>query len=173
MDLENAILEKRFRQDLYYRLNVVPIDIPPLRNHKTDIPALVKHLINKYNQEYGRNVSDISSAALERIMGYDWVGNVRELENFIGRTMINIKMHEHLITLNHLPQTLAIGNQVMTAEPEETILDSFELEENVMRFEKRHIELTLQKCQGNREETARLLGISLRSLYYKIKNLGI
>jgi DNA-binding NtrC family response regulator len=82
-------------------------------------------------------------------------------------------MHEHLITLNHLPQTLAIGNQVMTAEPEETILDSFELEENVMRFEKRHIELTLQKCQGNREETARLLGISLRSLYYKIKNLGI
>lgn len=173
VDLENAILEKRFRQDLYYRLNVVPIDIPPLRNHKTDIPALVKHLINKYNQEYGRNVSDISSAALERIMDYDWVGNVRELENFIGRTMINIKMHEHLITLNHLPQTLAIGNQVMTAEPEETILDSFELEENVMRFEKRHIELTLQKCQGNREETARLLGISLRSLYYKIKNLGI
>ena len=173
VDLENAILEKRFRQDLYYRLNVVPIDIPPLRNHKTDIPALVKHLINKYNQEYGRNVSDISSAALERIMGYDWVGNVRELENFIGRTMINIKMHEHLITLNHLPQTLAIGNLVMTAEPEETILDSFELEENVMRFEKRHIELTLQKCQGNREETARLLGISLRTLYYKIKNLEI
>ena len=173
VDLENAILEKRFRQDLYYRLNVVPIDIPPLRNHKTDIPALVKHLINKYNQEYGRNVSDISSAALERIMGYDWVGNVRELENFIGRTMINIKMHEHLITLNHLPQALAIGNLIMTAEPEETILDSFELEENVMRFEKRHIELTLQKCQGNREETARLLGISLRTLYYKIKNLEI
>lgn len=173
VDLENAILEKRFRQDLYYRLNVVPIDIPPLRNHKTDIPALVKHLINKYNQEYGRNVSDISSAALERIMAYDWVGNVRELENFVGRTMINIKMHEHLITLNHLPQTLAIGNLITSAEPEETVLDSFELEENVMRFEKRHIELTLQKCQGNREETARLLGISLRSLYYKIKNLEI
>ena len=68
VDLENAIVDKKFRQDLYYRLNVVPIDIPALRKHKSDIPALVKHLINKYNQEYGRNVSDISAAALEKIM---------------------------------------------------------------------------------------------------------
>ena len=110
VDLEKAIVEKRFRQDLYYRLNVVPIDIPALRRHKEDIPALVKHLISKYNQEYGRNVSDISKEALEKIMAYQWVGNVRELENFIGRTMINIKMHEHLITIKHLPALLS--NQI-------------------------------------------------------------
>ncbi len=172
VDLEKAIVEKRFRQDLYYRLNVVPIDIPALRRHKEDIPALVKHLISKYNQEYGRNVSDISKEALEKIMAYQWVGNVRELENFIGRTMINIKMHEHLITIKHLPALLSNHQEVL----EEIVLSKTELpnlELNVRSFERQWISRVISEHAGNRERAAKALGISLRSLYYKIKQLEI
>lgn len=174
VDLEKAITEKKFRQDLYYRLNVVPIDIPALRKHKSDIPALVKFLINKYNQEYGRNVSDISSAAMERIMAYDWVGNVRELENFIGRSMINIKMHEHLLTLNHLPSILFSENsadiQLETAPIE---ISNANLDTNIQLFEKAFIGKVLEEHKGSREDAAKSLGISLRTLYYKIKKLEL
>lgn len=174
VDLESAIAEKKFRQDLYYRLNVVPIEIPPLRRHKTDIPDLVKHLINKYNQEYGRNVSDISAAATERILAYDWLGNVRELENFVGRAMINIKMHEHLLTLKHLP---AIHNDQLPIDTDKhpviSIDGNFKLEDNIKKFEREFILKTLDAHSGNREETASALGVSLRTLYYKMKQLNI
>lgn len=173
VDLEQATEDKKFRQDLYYRLNVVPIDIPSLRQHKSDIPALVKHLINRYNQEYGRNVSDISTAAMERILDYDWVGNVRELENFIGRAMINIKMHEHLMTINHLPQILSNKMESVTTELPDLSEGSRALDGNMKRFEKEYIGAILRVCDGSRERTARELGISLRTLYYKMKNLEI
>ncbi|MDW7662346.1 MAG: sigma-54-dependent Fis family transcriptional regulator [Bacillota bacterium] len=176
VDLENAILEKKFRQDLYYRLNVVPINIPSLREHKSDIPALVKHLINKYNQEYGRNVSNISPTALESIFNHEWPGNVRELENFIGRAMINIKMHENLITLSHLPAVLHKTNekvQVNGGNVLDVTMDSLNLESCTEAFEKVHIAKVLEMNQNNREYTARELGISLRTLYYKLKKLGI
>lgn len=173
VDLEQAIIDKKFRQDLYYRLNVVPIDIPALRQHKSDIPALVKHLINRYNQEYGRNVSDISSIAMQRILEYDWVGNVRELENFIGRAMINIKMHEHLMTLNHLPPLLSNRMDKPVAELIDISESSRLLDDNVKRFEKSYIKSILEACEGSRERTAKELGISLRTLYYKMKNLEI
>jgi PAS domain S-box-containing protein len=174
VDLERAIENKTFRQDLYYRLNVVPINIPALREHKADIPALVKHLINKYNQEYGRNVSDVSRQALETITNYDWPGNVRELENFIGRAMINIRINEYLIDTKHLPNTLTLSKAV--SEDKASVLDSLEtlnLADCTKSFEKMHIEQVLKLNGGNREETARQLGISLRTLYYKIKNLNI
>lgn len=174
VDLERAIENKTFRQDLYYRLNVVPINIPALREHKADIPALVKHLINKYNQEYGRNVSDVSRQALETITNYDWPGNVRELENFIGRAMINIRINEYLIDTKHLPNTLTLSKAV--SEDKASVLDSPEtlnLADCTKSFEKMHIEQVLKLNGGNREETARQLGISLRTLYYKIKNLNI
>lgn len=174
VDLESAIAEKKFRQDLYYRLNVVPIEIPPLRRHKTDIPDLVKHLINKYNQEYGRNVSDISAAATERILAYDWLGNVRELENFVGRAMINIKMHEHLLTLKHLPAIHIDQLPVDTDKhPVISINGNYKLDDNIKKFEREFILKTLDAHGGNREETASALGVSLRTLYYKMKQLNI
>lgn len=173
VDLEQAIVDKKFRQDLYYRLNVVPIDIPALRKHKSDIPALVKHLINKYNQEYGRNVSDISTAAMEKILDYDWTGNVRELENFIGRAMINIKMHEHLLTMNHLPAVLYTNAAVEDLERFRLPIVEPNLESNVKQFEHDFIRSVLKANDYNREETARALGISLRTLYYKMKSLEI
>ena len=173
VDLEKAIVEKKFRQDLYYRLNVVPIDIPALRKHKSDIPALVKHLINKFNQEYGRNVSDISTAALEKIMSYEWVGNVRELENFVGRAMINIKMHEHLITIKHLPSLLGATQDQNMDDKILIRIEDQNLDHNVKQFEKAFIMEVLESNQNSRELTAKLLGISLRTLYYKLKQLGI
>lgn len=173
VDLEKAIVEKKFRQDLYYRLNVVPIDIPALRKHKSDIPALVKHLINKFNQEYGRNVSDISTAALEKIMSYEWVGNVRELENFVGRAMINIKMHEHLITIKHLPSLLGAAQDQNMDDKRIIRIEDQNLDHNVKQFEKAFIMEVLESNQNSRELTAKSLGISLRTLYYKLKHLGI
>jgi len=173
VDLENAILEKKFRQDLYYRLNVVPIDIPPLRKHKSDIPDMVKNLINKYNQEYGRNVSDISAPAMARIIAYDWTGNVRELENFIGRAMINIKMHEHLLTLSHLPSILYNPSDDVPQEVQAILSTDMNLDNNLKSYEKVLIKSVLTKCNNSREEASKMLGISLRTLYYKIKNLDL
>lgn len=173
VDLEKAIVDKKFRQDLYYRLNVVPIDIPALRHHKSDIPALVKHLINKYNQEYGRNVSDISEKALSNILLYDWVGNVRELENFVGRAMINIKMHEHVLTEQHLPPILSHTSAPVIQLGSAEVFETLNLERNIQKYERTVIIAALEKCGNSREMAAKELGISLRTLYYKMKLLEI
>src|SRR5690606_1490789 len=101
--LEKAIQEKRFREDLYYRLNVLPISIPPLRFRKEDLPLLANHLIKKFNQEYGRNVEEIDEEAVQALMDYDWPGNVRELENVLGRAMINMNFSERRMKREHLP----------------------------------------------------------------------
>lgn len=177
VDLEKAIKEHLFRQDLYYRLNVVPIYIPALRERLDDIDLLVKHLINRFNQEYGRNVERVSDSVLEIIKSYEWPGNVRELENFVGRAMINIRMHEYLLTALHLPQLSAgipnmnynLGEVVQKIE---MLGSDNTLEYRVLAFEKFHIETILEKNQGNREATAKELGISLRTLYYKLNKLN-
>jgi len=104
ISLENAIESGTFREDLYYRLNVIPIRIPPLRKRKKDIYPLVLYIISKYNQEYGRKVDDISQEALEKMMSYDWPGNVRELQNYISRAMVNMKYNETTIMLERLPK---------------------------------------------------------------------
>lgn len=172
VDLEQAILDKKFRQDLYYRLNVVPINIPSLREHKTDIPELVNHLINKFNQEYGRDVIGIDDSALEWTASYDWPGNVRELENFIGRAMINIRMHEHFMTLEHLPPFLT-QNSTQTIQSSNSVPERIEgaiaLKDYIEKYEKQHIEKVLKQNDNNREKAAKDLDISLRSLFYKIK----
>ena len=102
IDLESAVEENRFRKDLYYRLNVFPINIPALRERKSDIYLLSSYLIRKCNQEYGRNVSDISSKAVEVLSEYHWPGNVRELENIIARAIINMSPGERIIDYYHI-----------------------------------------------------------------------
>lgn len=176
VDLELGIKEKTFRQDLYYRLNVVPINIPSLRLHKEDIPALAKHMMTKFNQEYGRNVFGIDQYALKIMMSYDWPGNVRELENFIGRAMINIKMHEHCILTEHLPPFLnanLMDSHHSQMHREHLIVDTHDLKDAMMAYEKIHIQAILDECNQNREKAAEALGISLRALYYKIKKLDL
>jgi PAS domain S-box-containing protein len=179
VDLEKAIKEEKFRKDLYYRLNVLPINMPSLREHKEDIDELVEFMIKKYNQEYGRNVVSVSIDAINTLKKYDWPGNVRELENYIGRAMINIKMGEKIIDVFHLPPILY--NQTDTNEEINAIstkkyrgFDSNLKLNNVVELtEKKFIEKVLKENNYNRTMTAKSLGISLRTLYYKIEKYGI
>ena len=182
VDLEKAVVEGGFRKDLYYRLNVFPIQIPPLRERKEDLSELVDFLIQKFNQEYGRNVSDISDEAMESIWAYDWPGNIRELENFIGRAIINMKIAEKTINSSHLPalaQMRASQSQKrLDKEYEKALqvsdhLENRSLDELMAEAEARIIKATLTACGGNREQAAAQLGVSVRNLYYKLKKLAL
>jgi len=180
VDLEKAIENSEFRQDLYYRLNVFPIRIPPLRDHKDDLDELIMHLINKFNQEYGRSVTDISSRAMEMIKSYDWPGNIRELENFIGRAIINMKINEKIIMIEHLPKPEALmgeyGEHIEIKNEEVGFSDEdldMNLSEVAEKAEREYIIKVLRKFDYIREDSAKALNISVRSLYYKIKKYKI
>ncbi|MEA3422957.1 MAG: sigma-54-dependent Fis family transcriptional regulator [Bacillota bacterium] len=179
VDLEKAIEEGKFRKDLYYRLNVLPINMPSLREHKEDIDELVEFMIKKYNQEYGRNVVSVSADAINTLKKYDWPGNVRELENYIGRAMINIKMGDKIIDISHLPPILYDKidndeemNNISTLKYREFDRD-LKLRNVVESTEKKFIERILNENNYNRTMAAKSLGISVRSLYYKIEKYGI
>jgi len=179
LPLEKAIENGRFREDLYYRLNVFPIFIPPLRKRHKDIPPLVNHFIKKIQQEFGRHVEGITPEALDQLMAYGWPGNVRELQNYIGRAIINLKYDERLITTKHLPRDFGYS---IEAQQEDELLGEGEkrgegtgegLKEAVEHFEKRWIRRTLMRHHGNRTVTAKALNISLRNLYYKLEKYQI
>ncbi|WP_081562300.1 sigma-54 interaction domain-containing protein [Clostridium formicaceticum] len=175
--LEEAVKEGKFREDLYYRLNVIPIEIPPLRKRKRDLYSLVLHLINKYNQEYGRKVEGISQEALRSLENYDWPGNIRELQNYIGRTFINMKYSEKIIEEEHLPKFIHKDVSFLISEKEN--IDNTakgedkSLKEMVAKAEKAYIKEVLKKYRGNRTLAAQELQISLRNLYYKIEKYEI
>lgn len=177
VDLEKAVKEGNFREDLYYRLNVIPIKIPPLREHKEDIYTLVMHFITKFNQEYGRYVSDISSRALKELMEYQWPGNVRELENFIGRAIINMKFNETIIKYHHLPKLIeGEGNDIQQNKIfiKETVdKANIPLQDIIENTEREYIKKVLKKNKNNKTKTAKDLKISIRSLYYKIEKYNL
>jgi transcriptional regulator with PAS, ATPase and Fis domain len=172
VDLEKAIAEGTFREDLYYRLNRMPIYIPPLRARKEDIPALCQHLIQKLNQDYGRNVEGVTPAALNLLLAYDWPGNVRELENVLGRAMIFMKFNEVMIDVHHIPP-LDISRADSSSYRSEKEPEIYALEEMVGKYEASIIEQALRKYNNNKTATARALGISIRNLYYKLEKYGI
>ncbi|GAB4267087.1 sigma-54 interaction domain-containing protein [Thermincola ferriacetica] len=176
-NLEQRVSEGTFREDLYYRLNVVPIFVPPLRARKEDIPLLIDHLCRKYSLEYGRKVAEITPEALDVLMHYDWPGNVRELENIISRTIINMKYNETTILPHHVPALgRAAGPQWQAQKAEQSIsvpaLDG-SLEEVLAAVEKKVLQQALATAGGNKTKAARMLGISNRSLYYKLERHGI
>ncbi|MBA2873390.1 sigma-54 interaction domain-containing protein [Thermaerobacillus caldiproteolyticus] len=174
VNLEKAISEGTFREDLYYRLNRMPIYIPPLRARKQDIPALCHHLIQKLNQDYGRNVEGLTEEAIHYLLSYDWPGNVRELENVLGRAMIFMKFHEVLIDVKHIPP-LKIPHAEHDRH-EDSLLNGEEirpLDEMMEQYEAHLIERALQKHHGNKTATAKALGISIRNLYYKLEKYGL
>ncbi|GAB6935433.1 sigma-54-dependent Fis family transcriptional regulator [Calditerricola yamamurae] len=173
VNLERAIQQGTFREDLYYRLNVFPIFIPPLRYRKEDIPLLCAHLIRKFNQEYGRMVKSVDPAALEVLSSYTWPGNVRELENILGRAIINMKFNETVIRVSHLPPLDQQGGTVPAHSQRRTDGPIEPLEAVVRRAEAEHIARALDATGGNKTEAARLLGISVRNLYYKLNKLGL
>ncbi|MBX6394920.1 MAG: sigma-54-dependent transcriptional regulator [Alicyclobacillaceae bacterium] len=167
--LERAIAEGRFREDLYYRLNVMPIVIPPLRERKEDIALLARQFVRKFNQEFGRQVAGLTPEAIRLLEQYPWPGNVRELENVIGRAMIHVGYTDTMIDVCHLP---VADLQTSPAEPAPSPEEE-SLEAVVRAAEKAHIERVLARTGGNKTEAARRLGISVRNLYYKLEKLGI
>ncbi|MGO1528066.1 sigma 54-interacting transcriptional regulator [Senegalia sp. (in: firmicutes)] len=175
MDLEKAVEEGNFREDLYYRLNVLPIIIPALRYRKDDLGDLVYNSTRKLNQEYGRAVNDISDEALEILKKHDWPGNVRELENIVGRAIINMRLNENKIEKSHLPKITEKykENMNMNIETRKHEQSFEELNEVLDSTEKEYITKVLDENKGNKTLTAKILGISIRSLYYKLERHGI
>ncbi len=172
VNLEKAIMNKSFREDLYYRLNRLPIFIPSLSERLDDIPDLIQHIIHKINQDYGRNVSSIADDALQALYTYDWPGNVRELENVIGRAMIYMDMNEEMIQKHHLsdlhPKIKAKQGQAFNKfNKDETLQHAME------NFEKAYIVATYEQNNFNKTRTAKQLNISIRNLYYKMEKYQI
>ncbi|MFN8390502.1 MAG: sigma-54 dependent transcriptional regulator [Bdellovibrionota bacterium] len=168
-DLENDVLDGRFRDDLYYRLNVISIRIPPLRERKEDIPVLVSHFIKKHQEKLGLTVYGISKDALATLLDHDWPGNIRELENCIERAMILTDGEE--ITQASLPKSVkaavaAAPSFVPTTEALSIKVHSRALEETLIRK-------ALERTGGNRTHAAKLLEISHRTLLYKLKEYNL
>jgi two-component system response regulator PilR (NtrC family) len=180
--LEKEISEGRFREDLFYRLAVVPLRVPPLRERKGDVPLLVNHFLKKYSRRLGKEIQEISSYALGVLMNYDFPGNVRELENIIERGVAlessNIILPESLTLYGsnkEQPISEDIGeNQALfqAAISEEELYD-LGIENIMSNLEKRLIMHTLEKTNKSKMRAAELLQISFRSLRYKIKKYGL
>ncbi|MEH7550230.1 sigma-54-dependent Fis family transcriptional regulator [Bacillus altitudinis] len=169
VNIEKAMAEGKFREDLYYRMNRYPISIPPLRQRLEDIESLSKRLIQKINLDYGRNVSGLTDRALHRLRSYSWPGNVRELENVLGRAMIFLNPQEEWIDEAHI--AFMESDEHEEKEQQELAVSQFEgetLSEAVEAFEAQLIKQTLEKHQFNRTKTAKTLGVSIRNLYYKM-----
>ncbi|MGF0004243.1 sigma 54-interacting transcriptional regulator [Bacillus altitudinis] len=169
VNIEKAMAEGKFREDLYYRMNRYPISIPPLRQRLEDIESLSKRLIQKINLDYGRNVSGLTDRALNRLRSYSWPGNVRELENVLGRAMIFLNPQEEWIDEAHI--AFMESDEHEEKEQQELAVSQFEgetLSDAVEAFEAQLIKQTLEKHQFNRTKTAKTLGISIRNLYYKM-----
>jgi Nif-specific regulatory protein len=163
-DLEKSIEEGTFREDLYYRLNVFPIFMPPLRERKTDILLLADYFVDKFNRKHQKDVRRISTPAIDMLMQYHWPGNVRELENCIERAVL--LCIDRVIHSYHLPPTLQTGEQSGTVP-----LLSFE--EAMENFEKELIIDALKNSGGNMAEAARLLKTTERVVSYSVKKLRI
>jgi len=169
-DLHQIIKKGEFREDLYYRINVVPIILPPLRERREDIPLLVDHFIKKFNDENNKNMKGMSKEALELVVNYEWPGNVRELENLIERTMA--LTYNEYIQPNELPFSLT--NRSKTNGLKESVLTgrlSFSKAEE--EFEKGIILDALKRTNYIQSHAAEILGISRRILKYKMDKLGI
>lgn len=165
-DLEKEVENGNFRDDLYYRLNVVEIGLPPLEERREDIPLLAHHFLNKYNKELKRNLKGISSEAMSALMAYTWKGQVRELENVIERSV--------LLSDNDYLQVEDLPNAFKdVAESSPIDMDNQTLDKAVQVFEKHHIASMLRRTDGNKSEAARLLGIDPSTLYRKMERLGL
>lgn len=167
-NLEALIQQGLFREDLFYRINVITINIPPLRERKTDIPVLIRHFIDKYARENGKQITGISKEAQDYLMKYHFPGNVRELENLIERAVVMAR--EEIITTQDLPSGLSLTS-------EQSILDPYNFADDyltkVAAFEKAMILQALEMKKGNQSQAARLMGISERHLRSRMQKLNI
>ncbi|MFE4812150.1 sigma 54-interacting transcriptional regulator [Peribacillus simplex] len=175
INLEQAIANGSFREDLYFRLNRMPIFIAPLRKRKEDLRELAEHLINKINQEYGRSIEGITAAAIHKMQTYNWPGNVRELENILGRAIIFMKLNETVIDIHHIPdfiEEIPLKQEKLLMKPSGYVSGK-PLSEIIDQYEAEIIQQAFHTQKGNKTLTAKALGISVRNLYYKMEKLKL
>jgi Nif-specific regulatory protein len=163
-DLERAIEQGKFREDLFYRLNVFPIFIPPLRERKPDVLLLADHFLQRFSAEHGRDIRRLATPAIDMLTSYHWPGNARELQNVIERAVL--VCDGHVIHAHHLSPTL------QTAEASGTVM-SIALDDAVAAYEKDLLQDALKSARGNRAKAARLLRTTERIVNYKVRKLGI
>jgi len=163
-DMEEALAKGTFREDLYYRLNVFTIFVPPLRDRKADLLLLADHFLEKFSREHGKSIKRISTPAIDMLVSYHWPGNVREMENALERAVLTCE--GQVIHAHHLPPSL------QTAEASGTVT-RVSLADAVVAYEKDLIQDALKTTRGNRAKAARLLDATERILNYKIKKYGV
>ena len=167
-NLEEMIKSQEFREDLYYRLNVIQINIPPLRERKEDIPVLIDHFIDKFNKQNNADIQGLDKKALDRLMKYDYPGNIRELENIIERAVILAR--NNVITSETLPAQFETAREISLLDPQ-NLTDGYE--KKVKAFEKDMIKEALRQTNGNKSAAARLLNITERHLRSRLERLGM
>jgi two-component system nitrogen regulation response regulator NtrX len=163
--LEQEIARGQFRQDLFYRLNVIPFLVPPLRDRQQDIPVLARYFLNEFSVAYGKKLRELSDSATEILMKYPWPGNVRELRNLVERLVIVCPQAR--IEPHHLPPELFRGAAESPQHPYST------LHEARSAYEREFILRKLQEHRWNMTQTATSLGLERSHLYRKMKSLGI
>jgi len=165
-DLRESVNKGSFRKDLYYRVNVIPVEIPPLRERRDDIPLLIRHFIEKFSSKTGKKISGISKEAEDMLVRYKWEGNVRELENVIERA-ITITDDE-IIGTDDLPDD--VKNKIQRIEQSAS---PYFAELTLFDVEKLHIENVLKAADGNKSKASRILGIDYSTLLRKLKSMDI
>ncbi len=162
-DLEKEVLEARFREDLYYRINTITLSVPPLRRRKEDIPLLIEHFLSQSTHAHLNRGRQMSPEAMEICMNYDWHGNVRELQNICER--LQILAEGHTIMPGDLPENIRNPEQKL-------IIDDYDPNISLHELERRYIIKALQFFDGNKTRAAQALGITIKTLYNKLHEYG-
>ena len=170
-DLSKAVAEGKFREDLYYRLNVIPITLPPLRERADDIPLLSYHFLNKFNKALNKNVKGFLPAAMELLSGYEWRGNVRELENVIERAVA--LSNSEIITPEYLPDILRNSSRGSSAIPVNIPPEGLDLEGLIGNIEKELLLNALEKTNWIKKDAAKLLRLNFRSFRYRLDKYNL
>ncbi|MCK5942557.1 MAG: sigma-54-dependent Fis family transcriptional regulator [Planctomycetes bacterium] len=173
-DLEQAVKDGEFREDLFYRIHVVSVEMPPLRERRADVQALAEHFLRRFRTEHGREAARFTDAALATLMQAPWPGNVRQLENVVERAVV--LSTGDLIDRSDLPAALGVTDAVAAPGAASGPLPDgppLPLKQALLEPEKRIIEQALKWCDGNRERAAEVLGINRSTLFHKLKKLGI
>ncbi|MDH5638213.1 MAG: sigma-54 dependent transcriptional regulator, partial [Nitrospinota bacterium] len=170
-NLETLIKEGRFREDLYYRLNIIPLHLPPLRDRREDIPLMALKFVDKYATEVGKKGMTISSDVMDMLERYHWRGNVRELENVIERAVVltgGLKVTQESLQDEVRSEAPSVGGNP-TSLPD----DGVDLEDILIEMEKKYLTMAMEKADGRKMDAAKLVKMSFRSFRYKIKKYGI
>jgi transcriptional regulator with PAS, ATPase and Fis domain len=166
-NLTELVANNKFRKDLFYRINIFTIKVPPLRDRKGDIPLLINHFIKKYSSIIGKRIIGITDKALKKCMDYNWPGNVRELENVVQRAIV--LANDEFINVNNI-----LLDETSSDMPDYYTLSYKDALRNAVKeVDSFYIKQALVKCNYNKKKAAALLGISIRTLHYKLQHLDI